>query len=122
MAYQVYGEEKLTEVCRLLLEMRDNCVPKDGQTYDDPKRKAKFEALNIALDAVDVMSNACGTIENPIPEEGITMQMEKDFEKMANACERYMQKWTHPHMTIIVTQSGIEVVEGIQAKPFEVVD
>lgn len=50
------------------------------------------------------------------------VQKEKDFEEMANACEKYMQKWTHPNMTVIVTQSGIEIVEGIQAKPFEIVD
>lgn len=122
MAYTVYSEEKLTEVCRLLLEMRDNCVPKDVQTYDDPKRKAKFEALSVALDAVDVMWNTCGTLESAMSKEERTIQKEKDFEEMANACEKYMQKWTHPHNTIIVTQCGIEVVEGIKAKPFEVVD
>ena len=102
--------------------MRDNCVPKDVQTYDDPKRKAKFEALNIALDAVGVMWDTCGTLESAMSKEERTIQMGKDFEEMANACEKYMQKWTHPHMTVIVTQCGIEVVEGIKAKPFEVVD
>jgi hypothetical protein len=45
-------EEKLTEAYRLLLEMRDNCVKHADDQYDDPKRKAKYEALNIAMAAM----------------------------------------------------------------------
>ena len=39
----------LTEITRLLLEMRDNCVPKAGDAHDDPKRAEKYEALNAAI-------------------------------------------------------------------------
>ena len=45
-------EEKLTEAYRLLLEMRDNCVKHEDDQYDDPKREAKREALNIAITAM----------------------------------------------------------------------
>lgn len=45
-------EEKLTEAYRLLLEMRDNCVKHADDQYDDPKREAKYEALNIAMGAM----------------------------------------------------------------------
>lgn len=45
-------EEKLTEAYRLLLEMRDNCVKHADDQYDDPKREAKYEALNIAITAM----------------------------------------------------------------------
>ena len=44
----------LTEITRLLLKMRDNCVGKEGEAYDDPERKEKYEALN---DAVDLINN-----------------------------------------------------------------
>lgn len=46
-----YNPEELQTVCQLLLEMRDNCR-KSGGSYDDPKRIAKAEALDIALGAV----------------------------------------------------------------------
>lgn len=45
-------EEKLTEAYRLLIEMRDNCVKHADDQYDDPKREAKYEALNIAMAAM----------------------------------------------------------------------
>lgn len=44
----------LTEITRLLLKMRDNCVRKEDEAYDDPERKEKYEALN---DAVDLINN-----------------------------------------------------------------
>lgn len=50
--HSVIPEEKLTEAYRLLLEMRDNCVKHADDKYDDPKRKAKYEALNIAMAAM----------------------------------------------------------------------
>lgn len=49
-------------------------------------------------------------------------QQEQDFEAMAKAVENYLQKWGHPHMTIIARLDGIEVVEGIKAKSFTVLD
>lgn len=45
-------EEKLTEAYRLLIKMRDNCVKHADDQYDDPKREAKREALNIAMAAM----------------------------------------------------------------------
>ena len=50
--HSVIPEEKLTEAYRLLLEMRDNCVKHADDQYDDTKRKAKYEALNIAMAAM----------------------------------------------------------------------
>jgi hypothetical protein len=43
----------LTEITRLLLEMRDNCIPKAGDAHDDPKRAEKYEALNAAIDLIN---------------------------------------------------------------------
>lgn len=43
----------LVEITRLLLDMRDNCLPKDGDTYDDPKRNEKYAALNAAIDLIN---------------------------------------------------------------------
>lgn len=38
----------LTEITRLLLKMRDNCVQKEGEMYNDPERQEKYEALQAA--------------------------------------------------------------------------
>ena len=43
----------LTQITRALLEIRDNCVPKDGEAYDDPKRMEKYDALNAAIDLIN---------------------------------------------------------------------
>lgn len=43
----------LTQITRILLEMRDNCVPKDGEAYDDPKRMEKYDAINSAIDLIN---------------------------------------------------------------------
>ena len=50
------------------------------------------------------------------------MNKEQAFEKMAEAVENYLQLYGHPHMTIIANLAGIEVVEGIKAKSFKVLD
>lgn len=47
-----YTYEELTGATRLLENMRDNCIKKGTDTYDDPDRKRKYEALNIAIDAI----------------------------------------------------------------------
>ncbi len=39
----------LTEITRLLLKMRENCVPKDGDAYEDQDRAKKYDALNDAI-------------------------------------------------------------------------
>ena len=43
----------LTQTTRVLLEIRDNCVPKDREAYDDPKRMEKYDALNAAIDLIN---------------------------------------------------------------------
>ncbi len=50
MKHEVYS---LVEITRTLLDIRDNCRPKDGDTYDDPKRKEKYEALNAAINLIN---------------------------------------------------------------------
>lgn len=47
-----YTYEELTGATRLLENMCDNCIKKDTDTYDDPDRERKYEALNIAIDAI----------------------------------------------------------------------
>lgn len=47
-----YTYKELTGATRLLENMRDNCIKKDTDTYDDPDRERKYEALNIAIDAI----------------------------------------------------------------------
>lgn len=49
--YREYSAEEYTKACRLLLEIRDDCLKSDGD--NDTKRKEKIKALNIALDAID---------------------------------------------------------------------
>lgn len=47
-----YTYEELTGATRLLENMCDNCIKKDTDTYNDPDRERKYEALNIAIDAI----------------------------------------------------------------------
>lgn len=49
------GNYDLTEITRLLMKMRDNCVRKaEGEAYDDPERKEKYAVLD---DAIDLINN-----------------------------------------------------------------
>lgn len=64
----------LTQITRMLLEMRDNCVPKDGDLYDDPKRKEKYEALKAAIDLINNPSQMINmpnwiSVKDRLPEE-----------------------------------------------------
>lgn len=44
----------LTQITRLLLEMRENCaLKKEGEAYDDPKRMEKYDALDSAIDLIN---------------------------------------------------------------------
>ena len=44
----------LTQITRLLHEMRENCaLRKEGEAYDDPKRMEKYDALNAAIDLIN---------------------------------------------------------------------
>ena len=49
---RAYTDEEITEATRLLLKMRDNCVRKNTDKYDDPLRKEKYNALNMAIDGI----------------------------------------------------------------------
>ncbi|PDX67712.1 hypothetical protein CGS57_01435 [Faecalibacterium prausnitzii] len=48
-----YTYEELNEAIELLMEMRDNCVRRETDTYNDPKRDAKYKALTIAISELD---------------------------------------------------------------------
>lgn len=50
-----YTEEEITEATRLLLQIRDNCVKKDTDKYDDPLRKEKYNAMNMAIDGLQYL-------------------------------------------------------------------
>ena len=50
-----YTEEEITEATRLLLQIRDNCIKKDTDKYDDPLRKDKYNALNMAIDGLQYL-------------------------------------------------------------------
>lgn len=64
-------EEKLTEAYRLLLEMRENCAKHADDQYDDPKREAKCEALNIAIAAMGrSIPSRWIPVEERLPEHG----------------------------------------------------
>ena len=52
---RAYTEEEITEATRLLLQIRDNCVKKDTDKYDDPLRKDKYNALNMAIDGLQYL-------------------------------------------------------------------
>lgn len=57
---RAYTDEEITEATRLLLEMRDNCVCKDTDKYDDPLRKEKYNALNMAIDGLQYLPRVKG--------------------------------------------------------------
>ena len=42
--------------------------------------------------------------------------------RLKEAAEEYAQKHMHPHKTIIITQQGIELLEGEKASPLETLD
>lgn len=67
------GNYDLTEITRLLLKMRDNCVRKaEGEAYDDPERKEKYEALNAAIDLINnpSMLQKWISVKERLPEYG----------------------------------------------------
>lgn len=79
-------EEKLTEAYRLLLEMRGNCVKHADDQYDDPKREAKYEALNIAMNAMGrSIPSRWISVEERLPEDG----------KNVLIFVRTMSRWWH---------------------------
>ena len=57
---RAYTEEEITEATRLLLQIRDNCIKKDTDKYDDPLRKEKYNALNMAIDGLQYLPRVKG--------------------------------------------------------------
>ena len=47
-----YSTNEIMEATDILEEMRDNCIKKDTDMYDDPKRDAKHKALTVAIDVL----------------------------------------------------------------------
>ena len=44
------------------------------------------------------------------------------WNSLVSCAKFYAQNCMHPHETIIITQTGIELLEGQKAKPFELKD
>lgn len=55
MSANKYTYADINKAINLLAEMRDNCVKKDDDKYDDPKRAEKYDALNLALYAINII-------------------------------------------------------------------
>jgi len=46
----------------------------------------------------------------------------KEFEELCKPLNKWLQKNYHPHTKIIIETDSAEIVEGVMAVPFEVVD
>ena len=57
---RAYTDEEITEATRLLLKMRDKRKRKNTDKYDDPLRKEKYNALNMAIDGIQYLPKAKG--------------------------------------------------------------
>ncbi len=49
-------------------------------------------------------------------------KFDEDFDELSKVAEKFMQKHCHPHCIIVIQLDGIQLFEGIKAKPLEVVD
>lgn len=65
----------LTEITRLLLEMRENCIPKAGNAYEDPNRAEKYDTLNAAIDLINnpSMLSRWISVKDRLPEHGFVL-------------------------------------------------
>ena len=64
-----YRKMDIVKVTQLLLEMRENCGQKNGgETYDDPKRMEKYDALTFVLEEICTLPATYGLFEKR-PEE-----------------------------------------------------
>nr|DAL87258.1 MAG TPA: hypothetical protein [Caudoviricetes sp.] len=55
MSANKYTYADINNAIKLLSEMRDNCIKKDDDKYDDPKRAEKYDALSLALYAINII-------------------------------------------------------------------
>lgn len=78
----------LTEITRLLLEMRENCIPKAGDAYEDPNRAEKYDALNAAIDLINNPSLLTRwiSVKDRLPEEGQHVLTYVKFPEFAGFC------------------------------------
>ena len=49
-------------------------------------------------------------------------EMKNAFDKLAEETKKFLQKYYNPHTKIVADISGIEVVQGVQSKSFELND
>lgn len=49
---RAYTEKEIEQAKVLLEKMRDNCVRKDADAYNDPEREEKKKALEMALEGL----------------------------------------------------------------------
>nr|DAW03895.1 MAG TPA: hypothetical protein [Caudoviricetes sp.] len=49
---KTYTEKEIEQAKVLLEKMRDNCIRKDTDAYDDPERGKKKKALEMALEGL----------------------------------------------------------------------
>lgn len=73
----------------------------------------KSKAPHITKDDIGIWRRYC---------EGRPSNDEELYEKMVKAIEQYLKECGNPHITIIATQNGVEVVEGIKATKLELND
>lgn len=52
----------------------------------------------------------------------VMYDMERDFYIFSQQAKEFIQKWGHPHRKIIIDQTGIEMVDGVKVKQFELKD
>lgn len=52
-----YPDWVIEEATKWIKAMRGNCVPKPTDTYNDPNRQKKHDALTVALYAIEQLSN-----------------------------------------------------------------
>lgn len=84
----LYSKEELTEAARLLLQMRDNCVPHDDDAYDDPQREAKYKSLTVAIYAVSDVIKDLDSLE---PEMICSVTGQPCCECMPGGCKNLFQ-------------------------------
>lgn len=51
-----YPDWVIKESIKWIKTMRNNCTPKETDTYDDPNRKQKHDALTVALYAIEQLT------------------------------------------------------------------
>lgn len=113
--HSVIPEEKLTEAYRLLLEMRDNCVKHENDQYDDPKREAKYEALNIAMAAMGrSIPSRWISVEESLPEgEVIALCFDRDAYCYGEYIVGYVSPYNELEGVGFRAENDYELLDGV---------